>query len=89
MKDKTKKTLVFVFIIGILILVLFSFMGMVYITKSTFDDNGAAKLNNFEKGLARMSIVVQWLLIAWIIFGLSSGIVTTIFNDTSCLNGKK
>ena len=75
-----------VFIVGIIVFSMISILGLIYITKLSFstDNNKCGKLTKTEKGIARLTTVLLWIQILWVVLGV---IIQTIcfngvFNDT-------
>lgn len=73
-----------IYIVGIIVLSVLSILGLVYITKASFtsdsgDDKDDCKvLNKTEKGISRLTTVLLWIQIAWIVVG---AIIQTIWFD--------
>ncbi len=70
-----KKTAVGVFLTGLLILVILSILGTVYLTKMAFDSTPDSSgmypgnLNQTERNIARLAIVFLWIQFTWIVLG--------------------
>lgn len=60
-----------VFIVGIIVLSVMSIIGLVYITKMSFssDTDVCGKVTKTGKGLARLTVILLWIQITWVIFG--------------------
>lgn len=75
-----------VFIVGIIVFSMISILGLIYITKLSFspDNDKCGKVTKTEKGIARLTTVLLWIQILWVVLGV---IIQTIwfngvFNDT-------
>ena len=75
-----------VFIVGIIVFSMISILGLIYITKLSFspDNDKCGKVTKTEKGIARLTTVLLWIQILWVVLGI---IIQTIwfngvFNDT-------
>ena len=66
------------FILGIIIISMLSILGLIYITKLTFspDTDKCGKVTSTEKGIARLTTILLWIQIVWIVFG---SIIQTIW----------
>ena len=64
-----------IFIVGIITLSMLSILGLIYITKMTFSSD-CTKITKTEKNISRLTTVLLWIQIAWIIFG---AIIQTVF----------
>ena len=74
-----------VFIVGIIVFSMISILGLIYITKLSFspDNDKCGKVTKTEKGIARLTTVLLWIQILWVVLGV---IIQTIwfngvFND--------
>jgi len=67
-----------IFMVGIIVLSMISVLGLVYITKLSFspDTDECGKVSKTEKGIARLTAVLLWIQIVWIVFG---SIIQTIW----------
>lgn len=75
-----KKTVVTIFIIGIIVLSILSCLGLVYLSKMSFSsqDDNCGGITKDEKNIARITVVLLWLQIAMVLFG---GVIHTIWSD--------
>lgn len=70
-----KKTVIGVFLTGLIILVILSILGTVYLTKMAFDSTPdqtgmyPGNLNQTERNIARLAIVFLWIQFVWIVAG--------------------
>ena len=62
-----------VFIVGIIVFSMISILGLIYITKLSFspDNDKCGKVTKTEKGIARLTTVLLWMQILWVVLGLS------------------
>ena len=81
-KENIIKTM---FMVGIIVISMLSIVGLIYITKLSFSpySDKCGKVTKTEKGMARLTVVLLWLQILWIVLGT---IIQTIwfngiFND--------
>jgi hypothetical protein len=60
-----------IFMVGLVTLSVMSTLGLVSITKLTFspDTDKCGKVTKTEKGLSRLTSILLWIQIAWIILG--------------------
>jgi hypothetical protein len=67
----TAKTVFTVFMVGIISLSVLSILGLIYITKMSFSPNTdeCGKVNKTGKGIARLTTVLLWIQIVWIVLG--------------------
>jgi hypothetical protein len=67
-----------IFMTGIITLSVMSMLGLIYITRLTFspDTDQCGKVTKTEKGLSRLTTVLLWIQITWIILG---AIIQTIW----------
>ena len=68
------------FMIGIIVLSVMSILGLIYLTRMSFspDTDQCGKVSKTGKGLSRLTVVLLWIQISWIIIG---SIVQTIWFD--------
>ena len=73
-----KKTAKTVFLIGIITISVLSVLGLVYLTKMSFSplEDKCGKVTKTEKNIARMTVVLLWIQVAWVLFG---SIIQTIW----------
>ena len=65
-----KKTGLTIFILGLLAMVIMSFLGLFYLSQMAYSsNNNCDNLNTTQRNLARMGIVGLWGMVAWIIVG--------------------
>ena len=70
-----KKTAITIFLIGLLILTVLSVVGMVYVSKMTFnsdkqpDGNYCGGLTETERNIARIAVITIWIQFTWIVLG--------------------
>lgn len=64
-----KKSGLSIFMAGILVLVILSILGLVYLTRIAFENGYYNSMTNAEKGIARISILALWLLVGWVVLG--------------------
>ncbi len=64
-------TLKTIFMVGIVVLSMMSILGLIFITKLSFspDDDKCGKVTKTEKGIARLTTVLLWIQIGWIVLG--------------------
>jgi hypothetical protein len=63
-----------VFMVGIITLSMLSILGLIYLTKMSFCD----KVTKTEKGIARLTTVLLWIQIGWVVLGAT--LQTVLFN---------
>lgn len=67
-----------IFLVGIIALSVMSILGLIFITKITFSKNiDTTDLSSTEKSLSRLTTILLWFQIAWVILG--SSIITIWF----------
>ena len=70
-----KKTITAVFIVGLLVFAILSVIGMVYLSQMAFSDKKQddgqcfGDTNTTERNIARLTIIVLWIQMAWIVIG--------------------
>lgn len=66
------------FMIGVIVLSVMSILGLIYITKMSFspDTDNCGGVSRTEKGIARLTAVLLWIQVSWIVFG---AIIQTIW----------
>jgi hypothetical protein len=76
-KMATVKT---IFMVGIITLSMLSILGLIYLTKMSFCDK---KVTKTEKGIARLTTVLLWIQIGWIVLGaiLQTVLFNGVFTD--------
>lgn len=70
-----KKTLISVFIVGLLALAILSVIGLVFLTRMAYsekpqiDGKSCGDTSTTERNIARLSVIILWLQFSWIIIG--------------------
>lgn len=69
-----------IFMVGIIVLSMMSILGLVYITQMSFspDTDTCGKVTKTGKSLSRLTVVLLWIQIVWVVVG--SIIQTVWFN---------
>lgn len=68
--EYAKKTVQTVFLVGLLVLVILSVLGTIYLSKMAWDKSGkCGSLSTNEKNIAKLTTIAIWLLFAWIVLG--------------------
>ena len=68
----TKRTMITVFVVGIFVCVVLSVFGMGYLTQMAFSDKTVdgeycGAVDKTQRDLARMAVVLQWIIIAMVV----------------------
>jgi len=70
-----KKSVATVFLLGMVAIAILSLIGLIYLTETAFDSRKmtdgkySGKLDQTQKNLAKMSVVMVWVLVMWILVG--------------------